>query len=587
MPTVGAGMKQASGFAARTGAAAILVAMTLGEAAAQTALQDVQARTEQLAPRPEAFDGPSVQFTSQRPPANAEEIVFDLTGVVVEGATLYDEAALSALYSGKLGGEVTLLEVFDIAGAIQKLYRDDDYVFTRVVVPAQSIDGGVVRIEVIEAKIEAVSVEEPEQPVGPVSALVEDMIAPLVGLTNPTGAFLERTLLNINEIPGMRRATAVPQAGPSGERGALALFINVERDPFEAVIFGDNRQVPGVGRGIIGGQATFNSWSRAGDTTTISYFNSFGYLTDEESPPGDGGVGDLDERNTVQVEHSRYLGRDGAQIKGRVLYSRSRPGDDLATIGLQGESLVAGVELNYPLYRTRQIALTSAIGVDLYNSETDVSNGAFNISDDRLRLVFARFDGLVRDSLGYTKFTIEGRHGLDVLNASDPTTDNSLSRNDGRGDFSTLQASVERLFEVNEDLSLVLRAAGQISATPLLASEEFAIGGLTFGRGFDPSEFTGDDGFGLSAEFRYGQTIDFMDFLFDAEFYAFADYGYIRNKGRGEPGAEDIASAGGGVRLFLPDQYVLALEAAYPLDQPLERTQNKDARYFVNFSKRF
>ena len=565
----------------------MIAAMTFGGAAAQTALQDVEARTEQLAPRAEALDGPSVQFTSQRPPANAEEIVFELKGVVVEGATLYDDVALAALYDGKLNAEVTLLEVFDIAGAIQKLYRDADYVFTRVVVPAQNIEGGVVRIEVIEAKIEAVSVEEPEDPVGPVSALVEDMIAPLVGLSNPTGAFLERTLLNINEIPGMRRATAVPQAGPSGERGALALFINVERDPFEAVIFGDNRQVPGVGRGIIGGQATFNSWSRAGDTTTISYFNSFGYLTDEDSPPGDGGVGDLDERNTIQLEHTRYIGHDGAQIKGRVLYSRSRPGDDLDTIGLQGETIVAGVELNYPFIRTRQFGLTGAIGVDLYNSETDVSNGAFNIADDRLRLAFARFDGLVRDSLGYTKFTIEGRQGLDILNASDPDTDNSLSRADGRGDFSTLKASVERLLEVNEDLSLVLRASGQISATPLLSSEEFAIGGLTFGRGFDPSEFTGDDGFGLSAEFRYGKQIDFMDFLFDAEFYSFVDYGYVRNKGEGQPDNEDIASAGGGVRLFLPHQYVLGVEAAYPLDQPLERTQNKNARYFLSFSKRF
>ena len=580
-------MRQASGFAATAFVVAISVVAAAGGAWAQTALQDVEARTERVEPRPEAFDGPSVQFTSQRPPANAEEIVFDLNPIVVEGATLYDDMALSALYDDKIGKEVTLLEVFDIAGAIQKLYRDNDYVFTRVVVPAQSIEGGVVRIEVIEATIEAVSVEEPQDPVGPVTALVEDMIQPLIGLTNPTGAFLERTLLNINEIPGMRRATAVPQAGASGQRGALALFINVERDPFEAIIFGDNRQVPGVGRGIIGGQATFNSWSRAGDTTTISYFNSFGYLTDSESPPGDGGVGDLDERNTIQIEHSRYVGRDGAQIKGRVLYSRSRPGDDLATIGLEGETLVAGVEVNYPLYRTRQIALTGAIGVDLYNSETDVSNGAFNIADDRLRLAFARFDGLVRDSLGYTKFTIEGRQGLDVFNASDPDTDNSLSRNDGRGDFSTLKASVERLLEINDDLSLFLRASGQISANPLLASEEFAIGGLTFGRGFDPSEFTGDDGFGLSAEFRYGQTIELMDFLLDAEFYAFADYGLISNKGQGQPGTEDIASAGGGVRLFLPDQYVLGIEAAYPLDQPLERTQNKNARYFVNFSKRF
>lgn len=582
-------MRQATRFAVAMGVVAMLMPALAPDVQAQTAQQDIEARTERVQPRPEAFDGPSVQFTSQRPPANAEEIRFDLNGIVIEGATLYDDETLAALYDGETGREMTLLKVFDIAGAIQQLYRDDDYVFTRVVVPAQNIEGGVVRIEVIEATIEDVAVEEPEDSIGPVTALVEDMVAPLIGLTNPTGAFLERTLLNINEIPGMRRATAVPQAGASGNRGALALFINVERDPFEAIIFGDNRQVPGVGRGIIGGSATFNSWSRAGDTTTISYFNSFGYNTEEGAPSSDSGFGDFDERNTVQLEHSRYVGNDGLQIKGRVLFSRTRPGDDLNEIGLEGETLLAGVEASYPLYRSRRISLSGAIGFDLYNSETDVSQGAFNIADDKLRVAFARFDGLVRDSLGYTKFTIEGRQGLNILNASNPNTDNFLSRADGRGDFSSLKATVERLVEVNDDLSVFLKASGQISSGPLLASEEFAIGGLTFGRGFDPSEFTGDSGFGLTGEFRYGQTIELLDTAFDAEFYAFVDYGLVTNKGLGRPGMEDIVSAGGGVRLFLPGQYVLGLEAAFPVDQGLERPSagGKSPRYFVNFSKQF
>ena len=154
-------MKQVSRFAVTTGVVAILVAATVSGAKAQTAQQDIEARTERAQPRPEAFDGPSVQFTSQRPPANAEEIVFELNGVVVEGATLYDDATLASLYEDATGGEVTLLKVFDIAGAIQQLYREDDYVFTRVVIPAQDIEGGVVRIEVIEATIEDVAVEEP------------------------------------------------------------------------------------------------------------------------------------------------------------------------------------------------------------------------------------------------------------------------------------------------------------------------------------------------------------------------------------------------------------------------------------------
>ena len=117
-----------------------------------------------------------------------------------------------------------------------------------------------------------------------------------------------------------------------------------------------------------------------------------------------------------------------------------------------------------------------------------MSQGAFNIADDKLRVAFARFDGLVRDSLGYTKFTVEGRQGLNILNASNPNTDNFLSRADGRGDFSSLKATVERLVEVNDDLSVFLKASGQISSGPLLASEEFAIGGKFTAPRHGPSE---------------------------------------------------------------------------------------------------
>ena len=571
-----------------------MVVLTGAGVLAQTAQQDVEARIDQVEPRPQAFEGPSVQFTSQRAPANAEGIVFDLMDIQIEGATLYEDDELRALYADTLGQEATLLEVFNIAGAVQKLYRDDDYVFTRVVVPAQNIEKGVVKLEVIEAVIVAVDVEEPGDPIGPAKALVQEMVEPLVGLTNPTGSFLERILLNINEIPGFTRATAVPQPGADGGRGALALFINVERDPFEAVLFGDNRQVPGVGRGIFGGYVRFHSYSEAGDTTTISYFNSFGYLTEgpaadgtRTAPRGDGGFGDFDERNTLHVEHSRYINEDGATLSGTFLFSRSRPGDDLTQVGLEGQAVVASVEAGFPLYRTRQVSFSAAVGAEVYSSDTDVSNGAFRVADDRLRTAYLRFDGLARDGLGYTRFTIEGRQGLKLLNQSDPTTDAALSRADGRGDYSLIRASAERLVEVNDDFDVFLKAGCQISATPLLASEEFAIGGLTFGRGFDPSEFTGDDGFGLMGEFRYTQEIDFFDFIFDAELYAFAEYGVIFNQGTGEPGREDIASAGGGVRLFLPDQYVLGLELAFPIDQPLERTSKKDGRMFVNFSKRF
>lgn len=563
-------------------------------AIAQTAPQDVETRrapenVDRLAPLPD----PSIRFTSQRPPANADDVSFVLTAVAVGGGTLYDDETLRAAYADDLGGEVTLTRIYEIAAEIQALYREDGYVFTRVVVPAQEIDGGGVALEIIEARIENVAVEEPDGPVGPVRALAERMLAPLVGMTNPTDAALERALLNINDIPGIVRATAVPQASAAGSRGGLDIFVNVSRDEFDGAIFADTRQTPGIGRGFIGLTGAYNSYSDAGDTTRISIYNSFAYqgFSDPNTGVEDGAL-DFDERNTIVVDHRRNIGADGLVLSASGLYSRTRPGDDLANIGIAGDQILLSAKARYPLIQRRSLSLHGAIGVEFFESETDVSRGAFTISDDRLRVVTLGADALRRDGLGYTTLNVAVRQGLDLLNA---TEDDSAerSRPDGLADFTLIKADLERLLVVNEDLSFVGRVSGQYSLDPLLASEEFAIGGLTYGRGFDPSEFTGDHGLGLSGELRYRlpQT-SIAGLAINAQIYGFGEYGRIWNKTDGGPDdRDDVLSAGGGLRLDLPNDFKLGFEVAFPVDQPLQRIKPNGGdidgpRLFLNFSKR-
>ncbi|MEL7462890.1 MAG: ShlB/FhaC/HecB family hemolysin secretion/activation protein [Pseudomonadota bacterium] len=545
-----------------------------------------------MAARPQALSTPTVQFTSQRPPSNADQIKFVLNGVEVAGSTAFDEDDFAAFYAEDVGGEVTLTRVFEVAGEIQGIYRDADFIFTRVVVPAQEIDDGVVRIEVIEARITGVQIEEPDGPIGPVRELAERMISPVVGAANPTGAMLERALLNVNEIPGVTRATAVPQADPDDTRGGLQLFINIERDPVEGVIFADNRQTEGIGRGLIGATARYNSYSEWGDTTAISVLNSFAYERDRTGSGAVDGAFDFDERNTVQVVHQRNVGVDGATFEAVGLYSRSRPGDNLADAGIQGEQIFASVGFNYPVVRTRQIAFNLGAAAEFFESETDVSNGALRVSDDRLRIIRATADVTARDEFGYTRASLAVRQGLDLFNASEEGAPD-LSRADGEMDFSLLRAEVDRLVVFNDQLSFFGKLAGQYSFDPLLSSEEFAIGGLSYGRGLDPSVFTGEHGIGLSGELRYLYPFEIEGYAITAEAFGFAEYGVIWNRGDGVPRRAEVLTLGGGVRFFLPDDFVLGLEYATAADVSTtegalpEGVEIGEPRLFVNFSKRF
>lgn len=567
---------------------------------AQTAPQEIEARQRaDVDARPQPFSGPEIQFTSQRPPSNSDEIRFQLNDISVSGGTAFTEAAMRALFEDELGSEIALTRVYEIAGEIQGLYRDADYIFTRVVIPAQEIDGGAVRIEIIEAIITAVVIEEPDGEIGPVKSMAETMVAPIVNVRNPTGSMLERALLNVNEIPGITRATAIPQADPDDARGGLQLFVNVEREAVEAVVFADNRQTEGIGRGLVGGTVTFNSYSKWGDTTSISVFNSFDVQRDGEGPNGDppiDGAFDFDERNTVQVTHQRQIGSDGATVNALGLYSRTNPGDNLASAGIDGEQILFSAGAAYPILRTRQYELSGSIGAEFFESTTDISNGQLNVADDRLRVVSASLDGIYRDEFGYTRGTLSVRQGVDVLNASDNGAVN-LSRQDGKNDFTLIRGDIDRLFVINDDLSFLGRIGGQYSFVPLLASEEFSIGGLSFGRGFDPSVFTGDDGIGISGELRYLKPVVIEGYPITLEAFGFAEYGVIWNKGDGQPQMAEVASLGGGLRLFFPESYALGFELAFPVDARNDvQTPNDplpadielgEPRLYVNFSKRF
>ena len=76
---------------------------------------------------------------------------FDLTALVVDGVTLYGEGDLARLWRGRLGRNIDQCEAHIIARKIAAKYREDGHPRPQVVLPAQEIIGGVVRVKVIEA----------------------------------------------------------------------------------------------------------------------------------------------------------------------------------------------------------------------------------------------------------------------------------------------------------------------------------------------------------------------------------------------------------------------------------------------------
>ncbi|MEM6486924.1 MAG: ShlB/FhaC/HecB family hemolysin secretion/activation protein [Pseudomonadota bacterium] len=565
----------------RAAALAILVAAGIAAAgpagAQQSALQqldDLEATIEEARPQRPAGPLPVPRASITAPPG-AETVLLRLEAIELvgrDGGPLPADTRLPVeqavpLYVDRLGTDVTLADVYDIAREIELTLKREGFVFTRVLLPRQDIqaDGARIRIAVLGATIERVEVEEPDGEIGPVRDLIDAYVADLLGLVDPRVEDLERASLLITDLPGVTRATFVPSAG-SGD-GLIVLSVNVEREPFNAVGIVTSRDSPVIGPGIFGGIAYANTYAQYGLSTEVAYFNSWSV---NDAP-------DLDERNTLALTQRAFL-PTGTELRAFAVVSRTRPGDLVDPLDLDGSQLNVGLLVEHPFIRTRRLSLWGRGGFELVESQTD-SGDTIVLTDDSLRVLFLGARGQVADPFGSTAFDAEVRRGLTILGATgegDANTSNFFQS----GSFTSFRGTVTRAQPLVGNVSMDARMVGQYSPDALLATERLQLGGSRFLKAYDPSEISGDSGFAVYGELRYDDTVTLVGRDFDYGFYGFGDYGIVFFSDT--PGVQtlDRVSAGLGARLTVPEGPQLEVEVARPFGDPIARTGDNTVRVF-------
>jgi len=100
----------------------------------------------------------------QGAPDNADEIMFELRNLSIEGVSAYGQEDLASIYQDKLGTTVSLADIYAIANRLTNKYRNEGYILTQVVVPPQTIDGGNVKLRVVEGFVDRVVVQGDNDP---------------------------------------------------------------------------------------------------------------------------------------------------------------------------------------------------------------------------------------------------------------------------------------------------------------------------------------------------------------------------------------------------------------------------------------
>lgn len=525
---------------------------------------------EQPRPAPEARpSGPAMRLEApvQPVPEGADEIRFVVSELVVDGVTAYAPDVLRPLWQTLLGRESSLAELYGAAAAITTRYRNDGYILSRAVVPAQRIENGIVRLEVIEGYVGRVTIQGQTSR----ASLLHGYADKITALRPLRLRDLERYLLLIEDLPGTSVGSVL--APLAGVPGAAELTIEIAHKMVEGFVSADNRGTRYLGpfQGNVGGRLS----SPLGfyDATQLRLIGT----------PADAG-----ELKAYDLTQSVPLDADGTLLSFGVNQANARPGFTLKPLRVGSTALVASGTLSHPVIRSRRedlVVTASVVATDLH---TDLFDGAQTLLNDRIRTFQAGFlyDAVDRWD-GINVITLQLSQGLDVLSARTSGSPN-LSRANGRSDFTKVVGEVQRVQSLGGNWSLLLAVSGQYGFTSLLASEQFALGGVNYARAYDPAELAGDSGIAGKLELQYGERSTGIG-LASYQLYAYWDAGRIWNRQAlpGEFTAASLTAAGVGARVVATDWLSGSLEIGKPLTRDVATEGDREPRVFFSLLARF
>jgi hemolysin activation/secretion protein len=500
-----------------------------------------------------------------RPEGKADtKPLFVLHQVSVVGAEAIAGDRLATAYQPYLGKKVSQADLADMASAVSDIYRAEGFHLSRAIVPVQDIKNGALRLQVIEGSITEVALKGE----GAGQFGIQPMLDVVAAERPSRLATLERQLLLINGRPGVRiQDTGLEEIGTAS--GHFRLTVELKTWHLYTSFGIDNLGSSSVGPWQSYATAAWNSYLAPGDSLVLNLSTT---------------PGDVRQLAFGRLSYEVPVGTDGARIGASGFYSEVWPGDyrHLINDNTKTESFEFHGSI-VPL-QTQKSTLTLTAGLGFSNvTESDFFGPVYR---DRIRTANLTADYRLQDDFrGINYLTVGVRQGLDILGASH-RGDDFVSHDDASGKFSALNFWYARYQTLSDAWSVKLSGAGQWASGPLFTSQQFYLGGLAFGRGYGSAEISGDNGIAGSFELRFDQKLNYR-YWSGYQFYGFVDAGAAWNAGYTMNEGLALTSAGGGVRLFLFDDWQADVGVAVPLSYRAPDNSSRSARVLFSLSSAF
>lgn len=406
----------------------------------------------------------------------------EVTAFEISGNSIFDSATLQALVASGKGQSLTLAQLHVLVARITAHYRQAGYALARAYLPQQSTQGGTLRIEVLEPRLDAVRITNHSDVS---SAFLEQTLSNL-----PRGEVIrdqdfQGLLLRLSDVLGTH---ASAELQPNQTPGGADLAVEVQAGAAgQAAVALDNYGGRYTGRERLSATLQWYNPLHRGDVLGVAALTTGPRL------------------NYGRLNYEVPLDGQGDTLGAALSSLHYTLGDSATSLQAHGSAEQGSVWLGKSILRSKDNNLSARLQYDSLTLRDDADASATASQADRsLTLWTAQAQLDVRDTLlgGGLNVASLALHGGSVHfdNTASALLDAQTARTSG--DFSYGGLSLARTQSLGTTTSLALTYRGQWSQGNLDASQKFNLGGARNVRAYESDALSGDSGQALSLELR-------------------------------------------------------------------------------------
>ena len=489
--------------------------------------------------------------------------------------------------------EAYLSIVYALAQQLTMKYQNDKYFLSRAIVPSQEINetGAKIDICAVEGYLSTapnVEIKKGGKQLNALQNTIKKRLEGLVNIKPLSFKSFERELLLIRDMSGVNIQTTFQQVpgkktdtpeqksncktALKNGMGATNLAVAISVKKFSGAVGVDNYGIKATGPNFLRFNFNANSVFRVGDQYTLDTAIS----------------SDKNELKNYSLSAQIPLSSSGLKLTMAYRKGDAVPGESFKELEIKNRTTTTEVGLEYPWLRSRKRNLTLNGKIQYQNIETDLLSAPF--VRDKIRTLHAKatYDNVDKYN-GTNVLSLEVVKGMDRNNATQEASVTS-SRPEAKPVFTKYIIDAKRYqklpWEVGTgSFTWVNALKYQHSNKPLFASEEFELGGRSFGRGFDIGIVSGDKGLGLSTQLDY----NFSNAMGKIKLYSFIDHGKIINVDNADKGTDqekvNLTSAGIGINFEHKKNWYINTELAKPLS--ISGNREKKGHVYVGIGYRY